>query len=90
MAQQAIIGYLQALDPLLLQPQYPIPGEGISVGRDSEQCQVILSRDFVSRRHCLIGAENGSVQIADLGTTNGTYVNGIKTQRQVLRDGDLI
>jgi ABC-type multidrug transport system ATPase subunit/pSer/pThr/pTyr-binding forkhead associated (FHA) protein len=90
MAQQQIVGYLQALDPLLLQPQYPIPGEGLSVGRDCEQCQVILSRDFVSRRHCLLSAANGSVQITDLGTTNGTFVNGIKIQCQMLRDGDVI
>jgi eukaryotic-like serine/threonine-protein kinase len=51
------------------------------VGR-SEACDVRLPNDAlhwdVSRRHCLIAASGPDVTIRDLGSRNGTYLNGIK------------
>lgn len=44
----------------------------------------------ISRRHCRIVSTNESVTLEDLGSTNGTYVNGKKIIKHVLQDGDKI
>jgi class 3 adenylate cyclase len=47
------------------------------IGRDHRQCQVVLSHLTVSRRHARLSvAENGKLQIEDLGSTNGTLIDG--------------
>jgi two-component system, cell cycle response regulator len=47
--------------------------------------------DGVSRKHCKIAqAPNGNFQLVDLGSTNGTYLNGIKINVATLQDGDKI
>jgi pSer/pThr/pTyr-binding forkhead associated (FHA) protein len=47
----------------------------IMIGRGAD-CQVILDDDYVSTRHArVVGGENG-IYVEDLGSTNGTYVNG--------------
>ena len=47
----------------------------IMIGRGAD-CQLILDDDYVSTRHArVIGGENG-IYVEDLGSTNGTYVNG--------------
>lgn len=49
----------------------------IMIGRGSD-CQLILDDDYVSTRHArVVNGENG-IYIEDLGSTNGTYVNGIR------------
>jgi ABC-type multidrug transport system ATPase subunit len=90
MAQRKPVGYLESADPLLLQPSYPLFEEGAQLGRDSERCAIILSREFVSRQHCALVPEGDGVSIVDLGTTNGTFVNGTRVQRQRLNEGDRI
>jgi hypothetical protein len=47
----------------------------VLIGRGAD-CQLILDDDYVSTRHArIVGSENG-FYIEDLGSTNGTYVNG--------------
>jgi two-component system, cell cycle response regulator len=47
--------------------------------------------DGISRRHCKVAqASNGHFQLVDLGSTNGTYLNGIKVNVATLQDGDKI
>ncbi len=90
MSKRKAVAYLEASDPLLLQPHYPIFEGGVKVGRDSDVCEIILSREFVSRRHCALRAEDGGVVVEDLETTNGTFVNGVQVRRQRLNPGDRI
>jgi hypothetical protein len=52
----------------------PLEG-GIKIGRSSD-CQLILDDDYVSTRHAQISLGTDGYQIEDLGSTNGTYVNG--------------
>jgi hypothetical protein len=61
----------------------------ISIGRLPE-CTITLSDPNVSRRHAEIRPEN-EIVIVDLGSTNGTKVNGLRIEgERVLNDGDII
>ena len=44
----------------------------------------------MSRRHCLIERQGGRVTISDLGSHNGTFVNGIPVKERVLAHGDQV
>jgi pSer/pThr/pTyr-binding forkhead associated (FHA) protein len=60
---------------------------GATIGRAG--CDVILSDPDVSRRHAAIHEAGDGVSIEDLGSTNGTYVNGERIDApRPLRDGD--
>jgi Inner membrane component of T3SS, cytoplasmic domain len=53
----------------------PLIGGPIMIGRGSD-CQVILDDDYVSTRHARVAAVEDGYYAEDLGSTNGTYVNG--------------
>lgn len=58
------------------------------VGR-STQCDYVLNHPLVSRRHCSFDLRNGQIVVQDLGSLNGTYVNGTRIKIPVpLHDGD--
>ena len=70
--------------------EFPLPGEGeIVIGRSSE-LDMVLVEDMVSRRHSKITVTNDQIFIQDLGSTNGTFVNGEKIKRARLSEGDRI
>lgn len=50
---------------------------GIKVGRTPPADIVLLDSD-VSRSHCFIAIRNGELVVSDLGSTNGTYVDGVR------------
>ncbi|MDA8070500.1 MAG: DUF3662 and FHA domain-containing protein [Actinomycetota bacterium] len=63
--------------------------EPVIVGRLPE-CTIAVGDPNVSRRHaevCRVG-DGPTVAVRDLGSTNGTRVNGVPVQQQVLADGD--
>jgi pSer/pThr/pTyr-binding forkhead associated (FHA) protein len=49
---------------------------------------VALNDQNVSRRHAEIRRSGSDVVVADLGSTNGTKVNGARVTERVLEDGD--
>jgi ABC transport system ATP-binding/permease protein len=53
----------------------PLPPGGLTIGRRSEN-DVVLAGDRTSRHHARIAAAGGRWYIADLGSMNGTYLNG--------------
>ena len=61
----------------------------IIIGRSSD-LDMVLVEDMVSRKHAKIATNGGQVIIQDLGSTNGTFVNGEKIKRVRLREGDRI
>ena len=63
--------------------------EDVVLGRDPT-CTVPLPSDDVSRRHARIAHDAGGHFLADLGSTNGTWVNGRAVERHRLAGGDRI
>jgi diguanylate cyclase (GGDEF)-like protein len=67
-----------------------IEAERTLIGR-SPDCDISLYEIDLSRKHAeIIYQKNNSIQIIDLNSVNGTYVNGKKIQRCELEDGDHI
>jgi pSer/pThr/pTyr-binding forkhead associated (FHA) protein len=70
--------------------EFPMtPNKEIIVGRSSD-LDMVLVEEMVSRKHARISYENDSVFIEDLGSTNGTFVNGEKVKRAQLKEGDRV
>ncbi len=57
------------------------------VGRASE-CDLVIRSSDVSKRHCRIDITADGATVEDLGSVNGTFVNGEQVQRHRLEDGD--
>jgi pSer/pThr/pTyr-binding forkhead associated (FHA) protein len=64
--------------------------EGLTLlGRDG-QCDVRLLGDFVSKMHCVLAHADGCLLVRDLGSKNGTRVNGVRVRRAHLRGQDVL
>ena len=69
---------------------YPLEGEEILIGREPD-CTLQIDSPGISRRHARIIFQNNQFLLEDLGSSNGTFVNGERISGpQVLRNGDLI
>ena len=58
------------------------------VGRKRGVCDIYLDRSSVSKLHCLIVKTDGLLFVRDLGSTNGTKVNGQRVTRGAILPGD--
>ena len=67
----------------------PLPPEGGVVGRKPEN-DVCIADPSVSSRHARITITDDGVELVDLGSTNGTRVDGQKVERAALRHGMLV
>ena len=63
------------------------PGAVKTVGR-APRADFIVDAALVSRLHCRLSAEDDRLEVVDLSSTNGTYVNDKRVQRAVLTSGD--
>lgn len=66
-----------------------VANQEVIVGRAND-LQMVLVEDMVSRRHARIFWDGDQIQIEDLGSTNGTFVNGEKIKRTLLKEGDRV
>jgi pSer/pThr/pTyr-binding forkhead associated (FHA) protein len=79
--------------PLLFLPPRPpvnIPANGCLVIGRSRDCDLRLPNGDASRRHAEITATEAGYLLRDLGSTNGSFVNGQPVQERLLEPGDRI
>ncbi len=70
--------------------EFPIAQDKqILIGRSSD-LDMVLVEDMVSRKHARIAMQGEQIWIEDLGSTNGTFVNGEKIKRARLKEGDRV
>ena len=67
----------------------PLLRKALLVGR-SESCDVVLRFSNVSAQHCRLSMEEGYWLVDDVGSRNGTRVNGVRLERKRLLPGDVL
>ncbi|NVJ60421.1 MAG: FHA domain-containing protein [Gammaproteobacteria bacterium] len=61
----------------------------LTIGRDT-QCDIAIPMPHISRRHAQVLQDGNKLMIKDLGSSNGTFVNGQKQSETYLKNGDEI
>lgn len=64
-----------------------LPGNIKTIGR-SAGAEFIVDASLISRLHCRLTAGATELEVVDLDSTNGTFVNGQRVRRAVLKEGD--
>lgn len=64
-----------------------LPGSIKTVGR-APRADFVVDAALVSRLHCRLTAGATELEVVDLESTNGTFVNGARTDRAILKSGD--
>jgi pSer/pThr/pTyr-binding forkhead associated (FHA) protein len=77
------------LVPLNGGPSIDLTKELTVIGRD-EDCDARLSHRSVSKFHCVLVKSDGLILLRDLGSTNGTRVNGQRVRRAALLPNDTL
>ena len=83
------MAYLIPKDPPKCFPRIAIRGTNFQIGRLPEN-DLCLPDSSVSRKHCEIQRKNADFILVDLGSLNGTRINGIPASTVILKDGDEI
>ncbi len=69
---------------------FKVSNEALTIGRGKD-CEIVLAEEGISRNHARVEPDgHGNVAIVDLNSTNGTYFNGNRITRHLLRDGDKV
>src|SRR6185503_1569934 len=79
---------IESREPALVGRIFPI-GEGMSIGRRDCADLRLLDRS-VSRDHARLRVAGDDYTLSHLGTTNGTFVNGVRIEQVLLQVGDLV
>jgi pSer/pThr/pTyr-binding forkhead associated (FHA) protein len=69
------------------QPDIPLDRLLVIVGRD-RRCDMPVNSLRVSRRQCCLALESEGALVRDLGSVNGTWINGCRVEEGCLRPGD--
>jgi len=94
--QQATVrprGHLVVVASSALRPgdAYEVDSVAVTVGRGANNDLPLPDDEFASARHARIEPRRDGVYVEDVGSTNGTFVNGIRLARERrLADGDIV
>src|SRR5271154_4971074 len=64
-------------------------GISVVVGRGSE-AELYVNSPRLSRRHCEVKVTEHGLEVQDLGSSNGTFLNGHRIDRALVRPGDVV
>jgi pSer/pThr/pTyr-binding forkhead associated (FHA) protein len=67
--------------------EMPVDRDWMVIGR-GRGADIVIAEPTMSRAHAAIGFDGSHFFVQDLGSTNGTRVNGSREQKAVLKDGD--
>lgn len=71
--------------------EYVLDSAGITIGRGSQNTVALDDDEFASASHARVEPRQDGVWLEDAGSTNGTYLNGVKLSRpRKLTPGDLV
>ena len=71
--------------------EYDLSSSAVTVGRASQNTVSIDGDEFASARHARIEPRRDGVWVSDVGSTNGTFVNGVRIDRpRKLVSGDVV
>jgi hypothetical protein len=76
-----------AAEVVVPEPPHDAARTGLVIGRNPD-CNFVLEHPSVSRHHCELRREAGRWIVADLGSSNGTRVNGWRVERATVGSGD--
>ncbi|MCL6417551.1 FHA domain-containing protein [Aestuariirhabdus sp. Z084] len=79
---------IKAMDASLPDRTFAI-NKAMVIGRSAD-CQISISSSHLSRRHAELSLLDGRLMVKDLGSSNGTYVNGKRVTEACLKRGDLV
>ena len=66
-----------------------VPGAIKTIGR-APRADFIVDAALVSRLHCRLTAAGDAIEVVDLSSTNGTFVNGKRIERAAIASGDTL
>jgi Nif-specific regulatory protein len=89
MADVAMEAKLVAVSGAMVGDVFSLDGEQVSLGRDIAN-SLWLPDASLSRRHCLFVRQGQAWDVQDLGSSNGTFVNGLQVTTHRLQAGDRI
>jgi ABC-type multidrug transport system ATPase subunit/pSer/pThr/pTyr-binding forkhead associated (FHA) protein len=81
--------FRSGLEPELKMENIDLSKDHLVIGRDPS-CDVVIAHPVVSKRHAEIVKQDGKSMIVDLGSINGTFVNGIRVKRHELQELDRV
>jgi hypothetical protein len=65
---------------------YPVPGQ-VVIGRQAD-CDIAVASEEISRRHAQVRPTPDGLLVEDLGSANGTFINGKRVQTGLMRPGE--
>lgn len=65
---------------------YPVPGP-VVIGRQQD-CEISVASEEISRRHAQVKPTADGLMVEDLGSANGTFINGKRVQAGLMRPGE--
>ena len=88
---QARVPYatLRVVSPGVAPREFPVRVPSVRIGRGEEN-DLVLPDSRISRVHGLLSARQGGLVYTDLGSTNGSYVNGTRVSEVALGPGDVL
>ena len=78
---------LLCADPNVGSHTFTLDGQRVTIGRRSDN-KVRIGDPEMSRRHCEVAQIKDMVVIRDLGSSNGTFVNGHRITQAIVKPGD--
>jgi diguanylate cyclase (GGDEF)-like protein len=81
--------YLVVLAGASVGEMYKVEGQTTIIGR-GQRAQIRLLDDGISREHAQLVQRGDKIVLEDLGSTNGTFCNGLRVEKKELADGDKI